>query len=205
MNRWRSTTAIACGWGFSLDLIESRPGIAILAIEGKKAAEAFKNEPGGHRFQRVPATERHGRVHTSTVTVVVLREPTEVELRIEDKELEWKTCRGSGAGGQHRNVTDSAVIVKHLPTGVTVRCESERSQHQNKATALALLRARLLASKEAEASGAVREDRRKQHGSAMRGDKVRTIAIQRDDVIDHRTGKRISARDYLRGHLDLLA
>lgn len=161
---------------------------------------AFAAEPGGHRWQRVPPTEKRGRVHTSTITVAVLREPAESEVRLEERDLEWSTCRGSGAGGQHRNVTDSAVQVKHLPTGLLVRCESERSQHQNRATALALLRARLLAAEQAAADGERAEARRRQVGSGQRGDKVRTIRTQDGIVTDHQTGKKVPFREYVRGN-----
>lgn len=196
------TYATASGGVFSLDLVESRPGILVFSVDGKHAEEAFRGEGGGYRFQRTPPTEKRGRVHTSTITCVVLREPTPAELHLDERDLEWSTMRGSGAGGQKRNKTESCVIVKHLPTGLSVRCESERSQSQNKATALSILRARLLAQEQDRAAGRLRETRRSQAGSGMRGDKQRTIAIQRDEVIDHRTGKRMSAKNYLRGHLE---
>jgi peptide chain release factor 1 len=169
---------------------------------GKGVERAFHNEAGGHRYQRVPPTEKRGRVHTSTVTVAVLAVPEQRELRIDQKDLEWKTCRGSGAGGQHRNTTDSAVQLTHLPTGVSVRCESERSQHQNKALALDVLRARIGQAQAAEVRTGRNAARRQQVGSGMRADKVRTIAIQRDQVHDHRTGRRMSAKAYLRGSVD---
>ena len=175
-----------------------------LLASGKGVEHAFHNEAGGHRYQRIPPTERKGRVHTSTVTVAILAVPEEHECRIDDRDLEWKTCRGSGAGGQHRNKTDSAVIVTHKPSGLTVRCESERSQHQNKATALALLRARLNGRASTAAFEQRNDQRRDQVGSGMRGDKRRTIALQRDQVHDHITEKRVSAKQYLRGELELL-
>ena len=175
-----------------------------LIASGKGVEHAFHNEAGGHRYQRIPPTERKGRVHTSTVTVAILPVPEEHECRIDDRDLEWKTCRGSGAGGQHRNVTDSAVIVTHKPSGLTVRCESERSQHQNKATALALLRARLGDQVTSAATEQRNGQRREQVGSGMRGDKRRTIAIQRDQVHDHITDKRMPVKQYLRGELELL-
>jgi peptide chain release factor 1 len=137
----------------------------VVRVTGKGAARMFANESGGHRWQRVPPNERKGRVHTSTVTVAVLREPTPTEMVIRDADLEWATCRGSGAGGQHRNKTETAVVVKHLPSGLAVRCEAERSQLQNKATALGLLRARLLATKDDAATAAHNANRREQVGS----------------------------------------
>ena len=155
----------------------------------------FKNEAGGHRWQGVSGNK----VHTSTITVAVLREPTPTELVLQDRDLEYKCTRGSGAGGQHRNTTDSAVVLKHIPTGLTVRCENERSQHMNKATALSVLRARLLEAKESDASGAYNGVRKQQLGSGMRGDKIRTISVPRDSVIDHPTGHTTTCKNYFRG------
>jgi peptide chain release factor 1 len=141
-------------------------------------------------------------VHTSTVTVAVLREPTAAEVRVDDRDLEWSTCRGSGPGGQHRNKTESAVIVKHVPTGLQVRCESERSQHQNRANALGVLRARLWEAQQAAADSARAGERKRQVGSGQRGDKVRTVRVQDGIVADHPTDRKIPLRDYLRGDFD---
>lgn len=149
-------------------------------------------------------TEKRGRVHTSTITVAVLREPKSTEIQLKDQDLEIRTCRGSGAGGQHRNTTDSAVQVKHKPTGILVRVESERSQHQNKAAALVMLRAKLLVASREKTLVGHNSKRKKQVGSGMRADKRRTIALQRDQVTDHVTGKRISAKRYLRGEVEAL-
>jgi peptide chain release factor 1 len=159
----------------------------------------FKNEPGGHRWQRIPPTEKRGRVQTSTVTVAVLREPTQQELVIPDRDLEVSTCRGSGAGGQHRNVTDSAVQMRHIPTGTMVRCESERSQLQNRSTALAVMRARLLALQEEAATSSRNGARKNQVGSGMRGDKIRTIRVQDGIVTDHQLDVKVPLKEYLRG------
>lgn len=197
-----STRGWGPGGGFDLVLLEQRPGYLAFRAIGKGAATAFQREPGGHRWQRIPPTEKRGRVHTSTVTVAVLREPEAVEVRVDPGDLDWKTCRGSGAGGQHRNVTDSAVQLTHLPTGIMVRVESERSQHQNREAALGLLRARLLAMREGVVAQARSADRRAQVGTGMRGDKVRTIAVQRNEVVHHPTGARMTADRYLRGFLE---
>jgi len=143
-------------------------------------------------------------VHTSTVTVAVLREPTEIEVRLDDRDLEFKTCRGSGAGGQHRNTTDSAVQLKHLPTGTTVRVESERSQHQNRETAKTLLRIRLQQAEEESSQLARNRKRKGQVGGGARGDKRRTVRLQADQVVDHVTGGTTSAKKYLRGAVDEL-
>lgn len=168
-------------------------------MSGKNVEEIFKDEPGGHRWQRVPPTEKRGRVQTSTVIVAVLREPEAVELRIDERDLEIKTCRGSGAGGQHRNVTDSAVQIFHKPSGLMVRAETERSQSQNREYAMGLLRARLLAAAKEAKSNARAADRRSQVGSGMRGDKRRTIRCQDGQVNDHISGRTWKLKEYMRG------
>lgn len=170
-----------------------------MRVTGKGVEEVFKDEAGGHRWQRVPPNEKRGRMQTSTITVAVLREPEEHELRLDERDLEIKTCRGSGAGGQHRNVTDSAVQVFHKPSGLMVRAETERSQAQNRQYALGLLRARLLAAAATAAANARAADRRSQVGSGMRGDKRRTIRCQDGQVNDHLTGRTWKLREYLRG------
>ncbi len=184
---------------FSVEQVEERAGYVVLRITGKGAEELFKDEPGGHRFQRIPPNEKRGRVHTSTITVAVLPEPKEHEVVLNENDLEVTTMRGSGAGGQHRNKTDSAVRIVHNPTGIVVRCESERSQYLNKETALAVLRARIA---EAARSGALTEranERKRQVGSGCRGDKVRTIRVQDDQVNDHVTGRFWTYKKYSRG------
>ncbi len=140
-------------------------------------------------------------MHTSTVTVAVLEEPTEQEVRIDSRDVEETFSRGSGPGGQHRNKTDTAVTLRHVPSGVTVRVDGGRSQHINRQTALALLRARLKAAASSAATETRNASRRGQVGCGARGDKVRTIALQRDQVTDHGTGKTMQATRYLRGHL----
>lgn len=174
-------------------------------VSGKGAYEALKGEPGGHRHQRVPPNEKRGRVHTSTVTVALLREPEAAEVRLDERDLEWSTCRGSGAGGQHRNVTDSAVQLRHRPSGLVVRCESERSQHQNKATALSILRARLLEAAVEAATSSRNSVRKAQLGCGARGDKVRTYREQDGIVTDHRTGKKARLDRVMRGFLEDLS
>lgn len=143
--------------------------------------------------------DKRGRVHTSTVTVAVLVEVPETALRIHPADLVWCRSRGSGAGGQHRNKTESAVDLTHVPTGTTVHCESERSLHRNEAIALARLRALLAATRLAEAKGARDANRREQVGTGMRGDKRRTIRQQDGTVVDHLTGQSWRFRDYERG------
>lgn len=138
-------------------------------------------------------------MQTSTITVAVMEAPQEHELRINPKDLRIQTCRGSGPGGQHRNKTESAVQVTHLPTGLQVRCESERAQEQNRRSALALLRARLLERQRYAVKADEVESRRRQVGSGMRGDKRRTIRCQDGQVNDHVTGQRWNLKQYLRG------
>ena len=175
-----------------------------MRVTGKNAAVAFCHEAGGHRFQRVPPNEKRGRVHTSTVTVAVLEEPKEHEVKIDPRDLEEHFTRGSGAGGQHRNKTDSCVVLTHTPSGITVRVDGGRSQHINRQTALGVLRARLKVAGDERTTKERNATRRRQVGMGARGDKVRTIAIQRDTVHDHGTGKTMKAKQYLRGNLSLL-
>lgn len=193
------TRSSPCGGVFDLEIIEERPGIIVARATGENAELTFRDEAGGHRFQRIPPSEKRGRVHTSTITIAIMPEPGEAQLKLRPQDLEIKTMRGSGAGGQKRNKTDSAVQITHLPTGLQVRCETERSQHQNKENALGLLRARLLGAEQEKQSAARSSDRKAQIGTGMRGDKVRTIRYQDDQVVDHRTGRRWKLKEYLRG------
>lgn len=187
-------------WGvFDCFIVDERSGFLSFQVSGRGAKAAFAQESGGHRWQRVPPNDKRGRVHTSTVTVAVLEEPKESDLRIEERDIEWQTCRGSGAGGQHRNVTESAVQMTHLPTGIRVRVENERSQHQNRETALRVLRARIFEAREAATTREREDSRRQQVGSGMRGDKIRTIRQQDGQVTDHRSGHQIRYKDYVRG------
>lgn len=138
-------------------------------------------------------------MQTSTITVAILKEPSNRELIIQGKDIDIKTCRGSGNGGQHRNKTDSAVIVKHIPTQTTVRCEAGRSQFQNRETALKTLRAILWKKQEEKIERERSLQRNSQIGSGMRGDKRRTIRVQHGVVEDHVTGKTWRYEDYRRG------
>lgn len=176
----------------------------IASVTGRGAEQVFAHEAGGHRWQRVPPTEKRGRVHTSTVTVVVLAEPTTIELVLDPRDLEEKFTRGSGPGGQHRNKTETAVQLRHKPSGLAVRVEKGRSRADNRTMALRVLSARLLAAKQDSEDAQRSRARREQAGSGQRGDKIRTIALQRDQVVDHRSGKSCTAREYLRGHLRAL-
>lgn len=185
--------------GLTLEIVEQRSGLLVFRAEGKGAEATFADEPGGHRWQRVPPNERHDRVHTSTVTVAVLPEPEEAEVVLADGDLEYQATRGSGAGGQNRNKVSSAIILTHRPTGLQVRCETERDQGKNKRLALGILRAKLLQARVSAIAAAENGARRAQLGSGMRGDKRRTIRAQDDSVVDHITGRRWRLKDYLRG------
>lgn len=175
-----------------------------MRVQGRGVSEAFRHESGGHRFQRVPPNEKRGRVHTSTVTVAVLREPSEDEVHIDRRDLREQFTRGSGKGGQHRQKNDTCVQLLHEPSGLSVRVDGGRSQAMNRETALGLLRARLQAAEDARGEQARNEERRRQVGSGMRADKRRTIAIQRDCVTDHVTGKTMGSKAYLQGRLNEL-
>lgn len=187
------------GGVFNLEIVEHLPGLTVFRLSGSGSEEAWKDEAGGIRWQRVPPTEKRGRVQTSTVTVAVLPEPAEAQVRIDPKDVEVSTTRGSGPGGQNRNKVETCVVLRHLPTGMIVRCETERSQHRNKSIALSLLRARLWEAECRRMVGARDDDRRRQIGSGLRGDKRRTVRCQDGTVHDHVTGRRWSFKDYERG------
>ena len=175
----------------------------ILHINGKGVYGHLRYESGVHRVQRVPATETQGRIHTSTVTVAVLPEAEEVDVSINPADLRIDVYRSSGAGGQHVNTTDSAVRVTHIPSGVVVACQEERSQHKNKAKALKLLQSRLLAAQMEKADAVMRKERKEQVGTGERAEKVRTYNFPQNRVTDHQVDVTLKKLDIvMEGELD---
>ena len=172
-------------------------------IEGEGAYSRFKYESGVHRVQRVPETETSGRIHTSTVTVAVLPEAEDVEVEINPADLQIDTYRAGGAGGQHVNKTESAIRITHLPTGLVVECQDERSQHKNKDKAMKVLRSRLYERMLSEQTEAIASDRRSQVGTGDRSERIRTYNYPQGRVTDHRIGLTLyKIEQILNGDLD---
>ena len=172
-------------------------------VEGDGAWSRLKFEAGTHRVQRVPETETQGRIHTSTATVAVMPQAEEVDFALDMKDLRIDTFRSSGAGGQHINKTSSAIRVTHIPTGMVVECQNERSQFQNKDKALEILRSRLLAQKQKEQQDAINSERQGQVGTGDRSEKIRTYNFPQDRCTDHRIGLTVhNLAKILDGNLD---
>ncbi len=177
----------------------------IILVEGNLVFSRLKYESGVHRVQRVPETETQGRIHTSAVTVAVLPEAEEIDVEINLDDLRIDVYRSSGCGGQHVNTTDSAVRITHLPTGLVVTCQDEKSQHKNKAKAMKVLRSRLLDLETAQQQSKISEERRTMVGSGDRSERIRTYNFPQGRVSDHRIGLTLYKLEaLLQGDLDLV-
>jgi len=198
------------GWG--LEVLTQHQGEhggfkeIIVLIAGQGAYSRFKFESGTHRVQRVPETESQGRIHTSACTVAILPEAEEVEaIEISPADLRVDTFRASGAGGQHVNKTDSAIRLTHLPSGIVVECQDERSQHKNRARAMSLLQARLLQEEQSRQESEIAESRRIQVGSGDRSQRIRTYNFPQGRITDHRINLTLyKLDDIMAGDLDLV-
>jgi peptide chain release factor 1 len=198
------------GWG--VEVLSESPGEhggykeVISRIIGRGAYSLLKFESGTHRVQRVPATEAQGRIHTSACTVAILPELEEVEaVELNPAELRIDTYRSSGAGGQHVNKTDSAIRITHLPTGIVVECQDERSQHKNRSRAMSLLRAKLLSAEREKQQSAQAQARKLQVGSGDRSERIRTYNFPQGRVTDHRINLTLyKLDDVMKGNLDEL-
>jgi peptide chain release factor 1 len=209
---FRMYARYAEGRGWEVEVLSESPGEhggykeVISRVIGRGAYSLLKFESGTHRVQRVPATEAQGRIHTSAVTVAILPELEEVEsVDINPSDLRIDTYRSSGAGGQHVNKTDSAIRITHLPTGIVVECQDERSQHKNRSRALSLLKARLLADERDKQKREQAQSRKLQVGSGDRSERIRTYNFPQGRVTDHRINLTLyKLDDVMNGHLEEL-
>ncbi|RZK87771.1 MAG: peptide chain release factor 1, partial [Methylobacterium sp.] len=199
--------AVANGWRVEvLDYSDNELGgikEAVAEVTGRNVFARFKYESGVHRVQRVPATESQGRIHTSTVTVAVLPEAEEVDVEINESDLRIDVYRASGAGGQHVNKTESAVRITHVPSGVVVAMQEERSQHKNRAKAMKILRSRLYEVQRSREAAVRAADRKGQVGTGDRSERIRTYNFPQGRVSDHRIGLTLHSIDkVMQGDLD---
>ena len=179
----------------------------VFKVSGDGAYSKFKFESGVHRVQRIPVTESNGKIQTSTVTVAVLPEADKVDVDVNVSDIKFESCKSSGAGGQHINKTESAVRLTHIPTGIVIECDNERSQLQNKERALSLLYSKLYDIKQREQSERIAKERKSQVGSGDRSEKIRTYNFPQSRVTDHRINKTIHSLDaFLNGSIgDMIA
>lgn len=196
-NRWKTE---------EIDVNETELGgikEAVFSLSGKAVYSKLKFESGVHRVQRVPETESQGRVHTSTATVAVLPEVTDVEVTIDEKDLRIDTLRSSGAGGQHINKTESCIRLTHIPTGIVVLCQDERSQTKNREKAMKVLKSRLYDYYRSKADKEYSENRRSQVGTGDRSERIRTYNFPQGRVTDHRIGQTLHSIDnFMEGDID---
>lgn len=185
---------------FDIEIISILPGFISFLIKGNKSLELFKNEIGLHQIQRGPPTEKRGRIHTSLISIAVIQKPEPYIFSLNQKEIEIKTCRSSGPGGQNVNKTESAVQVTHIPTGIMVRCESERSQQQNKETAINALTAKIWNDINNKNIKNQSDNIRHQIGFGSTQTKRRTLRFQDNVVIDHITNNKWTIKEYLKGN-----
>ncbi len=208
---YRMYTMYAANRGFKIEVIninETELGglkNITFTVIGDGAYSRFKFESGVHRVQRIPVTESNGKIQTSTVTVAVLPEADEVEVDINPSDIKIESCKSSGAGGQHINKTESAVRLTHLPTGIVIECDGERSQLQNKEKAMKLLYTKLYDMKEKEQNDQIASTRKNQVGTGDRSEKIRTYNYPQSRVTDHRINKTIFNLDsFLNGNVDVI-